>query len=83
MFSWRNKKQFLDRPFIKSYIIFTVVYFQKIDGEIRKMVDDASDKAKTDPELPVEELYNSVFIDPPSELRIRGCDYTLNMATKA
>ena len=57
--------------------------FQKIDGEIRKVVDEASEKAKTDPELPVEELYNSIFIDPPSDLKVRGCDATIKASTRA
>lgn len=56
---------------------------KKIDGEIRKVVDEASEKAKTDPELPVEELYNSLFIDPPSDLKVRGCDATIKASTKA
>ena len=50
---------------------------------IRKEVDEASERAKTDPELPVEELYSSLFIDPPSDLKIRGCDATIRASTKA
>lgn len=61
----------------------TTEELKKIDAEIRKVVDEASEKAKTDPELPIEELYNGIFIDPPSDLKIRGCDSTIRAATKA
>lgn len=56
---------------------------KKIDGEIRKEVDEAADRAKTDPELPTDELYNSIYIDPPSGLKVRGCDSTLHLPTKS
>ena len=62
------------------WLIF--LYLQKIDTSIRKEVDEASERAKTDPELPLEEMYNSVYIDPPSNLKIRGCDSTLHATTK-
>ncbi|WAR07517.1 ODPA-like protein [Mya arenaria] len=40
-------------------------------------------KAKSDAELPVEELYNSVMVDPPADMRIRGCDVTIQAKTVA
>ena len=59
------------------------MYFQKIDVEIRKLVDEAADKAKTDPEIPLEELYNHIVIDPPSDMKVRGCDPTIHVTSKS
>jgi pyruvate dehydrogenase E1 component alpha subunit len=50
--------------------------------DIRKEVDTAAEKAKTDPELPIEELYNHIIVDPPKDMKIRGCDPTVWSSTK-
>lgn len=47
---------------------------KKIDLEVRKEVDVAVTAAKSDPELPIEELYTDVYKNPPSGMKIRGCD---------
>ncbi|KAG9508546.1 putative pyruvate dehydrogenase E1 component subunit alpha, mitochondrial, partial [Fragariocoptes setiger] len=44
---------------------------KNIETEIRKEVDEAQQKAKTDPEIPVDELYADVYVQP-LELKIRG-----------
>ena len=47
---------------------------QAIDKDVRKEVDEAVKRAKTDPELPVEELYTHVYKEDPEDFEIRGCD---------
>ncbi|GAB1600261.1 pyruvate dehydrogenase E1 component subunit alpha, mitochondrial-like [Argonauta hians] len=47
---------------------------KKIDLEVRKEVDVAVTAAKSDPELPTEELYTHVYKNPPNGMKIRGCD---------
>ena len=39
---------------------------------VRKEVDEASERAKTDPELPGEELYNSLFEPRHEKTCLRG-----------
>lgn len=46
------------------------------------MVDKAAEKAKTDPELPLEELYTNIYVQPPSDMKVRGCDPTIWAATR-
>ncbi|KAK3585566.1 hypothetical protein CHS0354_022976 [Potamilus streckersoni] len=55
---------------------------KNIDSDVRKEVDEAAEKAKSDPELPLEELYNHIIVDPPSDMRVRGCDVTISAPTK-
>jgi hypothetical protein len=50
---------------------------------VRKQVDEAASKAKTDSELPLEELYNSILVDPPSDMLVRGCDDSIWAKTTA
>lgn len=61
----------------------TAEELKKIDQDVRKQVDEAASKAKTDPELPLEELYNSIMVDPPADMRIRGCDDSILVKTRA
>lgn len=61
---------------------YLITLFQKIDEEVRKEVDDATERAKTDPELPLEELYTHVYTQPPPDFRIRGCDSFIMAPTK-
>jgi len=55
---------------------------KKIEDEVKKVVNAAGGAAKTDPELPVEDLYTHIFVDPPSDMKIRGCDDSIWAATK-
>jgi len=61
----------------------TEAELKKIEQDSRKMVDEAANRAKTDPELPLQELYNSVIVDPPEDMRIRGCDFSILEKTRA
>lgn len=47
---------------------------KQIDKEVRKEVDEAVKRAKSDPELPLEELYTHVYKEIPANYEIRGCD---------
>ena len=60
----------------------TAFLLQEIDANVRKMVDGAAEKAKTDPELPLEELYTNIYVQPPSDMKVRGCDPTIWAATR-
>lgn len=55
---------------------------KKIDAEVRKVVEEAAERAKTDPELPIDELYNNIYIQPPPDMKIRGCDPTIMASTR-
>lgn len=55
---------------------------KKIDADIRKQVEEAAEKAKIDPELPLEDLYNDIYIEPPGNLKVRGCDPTIFVETR-
>ncbi|KAI8791823.1 pyruvate dehydrogenase E1 component subunit alpha mitochondrial [Biomphalaria glabrata] len=55
---------------------------KKIEEEIKKEVADAAELAKNDPELPPEELYTHVYMDPPPNFKIRGCDDSILAATR-
>lgn len=61
----------------------TVEELKKIEGDVRKEVDAAANQAKTDPELPLEELYKSIIIDPPADMLIRGCDLSIQAKTSS
>ncbi|GFO50282.1 pyruvate dehydrogenase e1 component subunit alpha, partial [Plakobranchus ocellatus] len=54
----------------------------KLDDEIKKEVAQAAELAKADSELPPEELFTSIYKDPPASMRVRGCDDTIWGATK-
>lgn len=45
-----------------------------IDDKVRAEVSDVERRALTDPELPVQELYNHVYVNPEPDFKIRGCD---------
>ncbi|ESO98032.1 hypothetical protein LOTGIDRAFT_201812 [Lottia gigantea] len=59
---------------IQTSNLATPEEIKKIDQEVRKLVDEAAEQAKTDPELPLEELYNKIYYQPPSNYKVRGCD---------
>lgn len=44
---------------------------QKIDQEVRKEIDDAVNVAKTANEIPVDELYADIYVEP-IYTKIRG-----------
>ncbi|KAK6187830.1 hypothetical protein SNE40_005767 [Patella caerulea] len=54
---------------------------KKIDVEVRKEVDEATEVAKTDRELPLEELYNKIYSNPEPDYQVRGCDPTIMAAS--
>ena len=62
-------------------LICTCLCFQKIDNDVKKDIADAAERAKTDPEIPLNELYNKIYYQPPPDYSVRGCDITLNVAS--
>ncbi|XP_063852847.1 probable pyruvate dehydrogenase E1 component subunit alpha, mitochondrial isoform X1 [Scylla paramamosain] len=50
----------------------TAEELKKIDGEVRKEVDEAVKIAKTDKEIPIQELAADIYVNP-QETTIRGC----------
>ncbi|XP_067674459.1 pyruvate dehydrogenase E1 component subunit alpha, mitochondrial-like [Haliotis asinina] len=55
---------------------------KKMDSEVRKEVEAATEKAKTDQELPLEELYNNIYVSPIEGVKVRGCDPTIMANTR-
>ncbi|XP_067675510.1 pyruvate dehydrogenase E1 component subunit alpha, mitochondrial-like [Haliotis asinina] len=55
---------------------------KKMDSEVRKEVEAAAEKAKTDQELPLEELYNNIYVSPIEGVKVRGCDPTIMANTR-
>ncbi|KAL8600176.1 hypothetical protein ACOMHN_060128 [Nucella lapillus] len=55
---------------------------KKIDADVHKEVEVATEKAKTDPELPLADLYNHIYSEPPSGMKVRGCDISIMADTK-
>ncbi|KAJ8315620.1 hypothetical protein KUTeg_007770 [Tegillarca granosa] len=49
----------------------------KIDTEVRKEVEEAAEKAKSDPELSLENMYNDIYVNPPADYTVRGCDISI------
>jgi hypothetical protein len=37
-------------------------------------MSEVEQRALTDPELDIQELYNDVFIHPEPDFKVRGCD---------
>jgi len=60
----------------------TAEEIKAIDNDVRKRVDEAAEVAKTDPELPLEELYTYIMVDPPKDMQVRGCDPTIYAPTR-
>ncbi|XP_078001443.1 pyruvate dehydrogenase E1 component subunit alpha, mitochondrial-like [Glandiceps talaboti] len=50
----------------------TAEELKKIDLDVRALVDEAVQLAKTDPELPLEALYSDIYADTPGYM-VRGC----------
>jgi len=55
---------------------------KKVDQAVRKEVEEAAEKAKTDPELPLEELYTDIYYQPPADMKVRGADSSIWAATR-
>jgi pyruvate dehydrogenase E1 component subunit alpha len=56
---------------ILSSDLVTSEELKAIDAEIKKVVDDGVKSAREDPEIPLEELYGDVYVNP-LEQEIRG-----------
>lgn len=54
--------------------IVTNEELKTIDNEVRAELSQVEKQAIEDPELPVDELYNDVLVQPPANFKIRGCD---------
>ena len=46
--------------------------FQKIDLEVRKEIDEAVAKARSDAELPLKDLYTNIYSQIPDGYEVRG-----------
>ena len=66
--AFRNVSQISSRLNVASTLIDS---FQKIDGEVRKEVDEAVKVSKSDKEIPLQELAADVYYEP-LETEIRG-----------
>lgn len=55
---------------------------KKIDDDVKKEVAEAAELAKTDPELALEELYTHIYVDPPKDMKVRGCDDSIWASTR-
>ncbi|XP_059153966.1 probable pyruvate dehydrogenase E1 component subunit alpha, mitochondrial [Physella acuta] len=62
--------------------LVTEAEIKKIEEDIKKEVGDAAELSKTDAELPVEELYSHIYVNPPADMKVRGCDDSIWAATK-
>ncbi|XP_066294552.1 pyruvate dehydrogenase E1 component subunit alpha, mitochondrial-like isoform X2 [Branchiostoma lanceolatum] len=54
-----------------SVNLATAEEMKQIDLDVRAEIDKAVEQAKADPELPVEEMYNDIFVDEPP-FKVRG-----------
>jgi hypothetical protein len=41
---------------------------------VKKEIEKAAEKAKSDPEIALDEMYNNIYINPDSAFTVRGCD---------
>lgn len=62
--------------------IATPEELKAIDDEVRAEMSQVEQRALTDPELDVMELYNNVYFNPEPTHRIRGCDNFTYVAGK-
>lgn len=61
--------RYLNYSLFKTYLELQF-YFQEIDVEVRKEIEDAAQFATADPEPPLEELgYHIYSSEPPFEVR--------------
>lgn len=59
---------------VLSTDLATAEELKKIDQEVRKMVDEAVKKAKSDPEPPLSDLTAHIYSEPPKDFDVRLCD---------
>merc|ERR1712142_640196 len=52
----------------------TAEELKQMDMDVRKEIDEAVKIAKTDAEIPVEEMYNNIYSQIPENFEVRGCD---------
>ncbi|XP_048771209.2 pyruvate dehydrogenase E1 component subunit alpha, mitochondrial-like [Ostrea edulis] len=55
---------------------------KKVDQDVKKEIEKAAEKAKSDPEIALDELYNNVYISPDSTFTVRGCDPGVRVASR-
>jgi len=70
------------KELITSKGLVTDEEVKKIDDEVKKEINAAAEIAKSDAELPLEELYTHIYVDPPKDMLVRGCDDTIWAPTK-
>jgi len=70
------------KDLITSHGLVTNEEIKKIDDDAKKEVNEAAARAKSDPELPAEELYTYIYVDPAKDMQVRGCDDTIWASTK-
>ncbi|XP_025097559.1 pyruvate dehydrogenase E1 component subunit alpha, mitochondrial-like [Pomacea canaliculata] len=67
---------------IISSALVTEDDLKKIDNDIRQEVEEAAEKAKVDPELPLEDLYSDIYSQPPPNFVVRGSDPTVMVSVR-
>jgi pyruvate dehydrogenase E1 component alpha subunit len=45
-----------------------------VEDKVKKEIEEATVKAKTDPEPPLDDLYTNIYSQIPEGYRVRGCD---------
>ncbi|XP_076466858.1 putative pyruvate dehydrogenase E1 component subunit alpha, mitochondrial isoform X2 [Babylonia areolata] len=70
------------KEYITKSELVTEEELKKIDADVRKAVEAAAEKAKKDPELPIDDLYCNIYSKPPSDMKVRGCDPTIWVKSK-
>jgi len=52
----------------------TAEELKSMDIAVRREIDEAVKIAKSDPEIPVQEMYNNIYSVVPDNYEVRGCD---------
>lgn len=52
----------------------TAEELKAMDIEVRKEIDEVVKIAKTDAEIPIQEMYNNIYSQVPENFEVRGCD---------
>ena len=47
---------------------------QAIDQEVKTEIEEAVERSKTDPEIPLDELYKDIYSGGMEGYGVRGCD---------
>lgn len=56
--------------------------FQGVEKEVRKLMDEAIQQAKTDPEPPLSELVTDIYSQIPPNFAVRKVDATYERIAK-